>query len=57
MIQYANSDTEYLSITFDFDYLLPEEGKIIVPYDVLIKDNKTSYSWGIAPCSKQIKDI
>jgi len=56
-IEYANSDTEFLSLTFDFDYVLPEEAKIIVPYNVLIKDNKISYSWGVAPYSKQVKDI
>lgn len=55
-IQYANLDTEYLSLTFDFDYVLPEEAKIIVPYDVLIKDNKISYSWSVVPNSKQVKD-
>lgn len=56
-IQYANSDTEYLSITFDFDYFLPEEAKIIVPYEVIIKDNKAAYSWSVTPHSKQVKDI
>ena len=55
-IDYANSDTEYMSLTFDFYYALPQEGTIIVPYDVIKKHDGTSYSFFIATHSEQVND-
>lgn len=55
-IEYANSDTEYLSLTFDFYYDLPQEGTIIVPYDVIKEHDRTSYSFGLNMTTGQAKD-
>ncbi|NYB74332.1 hypothetical protein HZF24_09325 [Sedimentibacter hydroxybenzoicus DSM 7310] len=55
-IEYENSDKEYLSLTFDFYYDLPQEGTIIVPYEVLAEHDSTSYSFRIVMHSKQAKD-
>ncbi|WP_312699015.1 hypothetical protein [Sedimentibacter sp.] len=55
-IDYANSDTEYMSLTFDFYYDLPQEGTIIVPYDVIKEHDGTSYLFVIATDSEQARD-
>ncbi len=55
-IEYVNSDTEYLSLTFDFYYDLTEEGTITVPYEVLIEHDKVLYSGGVFLYSEQARD-
>ena len=56
-INYANSDTKYLSFTFDIYYNLPQEGTIVVPYNLEINNNTTSYTYDVTPHSEQVKDI
>ena len=56
-IGYVNSDTEYLTLGFDFDYTLRKEGKVIVPYTIHVEDKKTlTYTHNIFMHSAQVKD-
>ena len=54
---YANADTEYLTLGFDFDYKLKKEGKVIVPFRINMENGKNqSYTPSIFMRSSQVKD-